>query len=98
MSYEYVLDTTDPEGRRVVLRRNTWKTHILPRHPEMKGRLPEIKSTVEKPDDTLPIEKSTTRWLYFKEVNSVSKYVYVYVERSERPSVIVTAHFARKRP
>lgn len=33
--------------RQVSLRRQTWLDHILPQHPELKGKLPLIKQLIE---------------------------------------------------
>lgn len=44
---EIKFDTTDPLGRRVILKTSTWENHIKDRHPE-KGP-DKIKQSIENP-------------------------------------------------
>ena len=39
--------------RQVSLRRETWLDHILPKHPELKGKLPLIKQMIEDSDASI---------------------------------------------
>ena len=43
-----VLQATDPLGNRVVLHAERWR-HIVERHPDMAGRLNELRAAIERP-------------------------------------------------
>lgn len=61
---KYLIDTTDKDGKRVVLEQHTYHGHILVRHPEMKGNIPAIKDSVENPQYIIESGQGSTSNLY----------------------------------
>jgi hypothetical protein len=39
----------DPEGRHILLYRETWEEHVLVRHPELSGQHEAVKTTITNP-------------------------------------------------
>lgn len=44
-----IFEATDPRGYKVILTEDVLNNHILPSHPDMKGREQDIKNTIEHP-------------------------------------------------
>lgn len=96
---EYLVDTTDPQGNRVVLSKDTWEGHILRKHTEMKDHLESVQKTIEKPDIVSSDKREYKgHRLYIREVNLVSQYAIVYVNSNTIPHEVQSAHFAREIP
>lgn len=59
----------DPLGNRVEIPRAILYGHIFRRHPELKGKLREIKETFINPDLIAKSKKDAVSLLYFRKVN-----------------------------
>lgn len=87
-----ILQVDSLKDGRITLTRERWN-HIVRRHPEMEGRLQEIRGTLEQPD---VIEKSRTgrkSHVYYKRTGANYLTVPVHVEKQ----FIKTAYIARNR-
>ncbi len=52
------FETVDPRGNIVICSQSVWDNHIEKDHPEMQGRLADVKAAVANPDG---IRESTAR-------------------------------------
>lgn len=64
-----MFNVLDPLGNTVQLEKTNLFGHIYRRHPEMKGRLKDIKRTVTDPDIIARSKKDGASLLYFRQFN-----------------------------
>lgn len=64
----YLFDTSDPNGRRVVLRQSTFQKHILDERnrQEFAGYVEAIRLTIEKPHLIKPSSLAPRANVYFR--------------------------------
>jgi hypothetical protein len=98
-----VFSVKDPNGLSIILRRETWDNHILPRHPELARYLSEVQEVLKEPDLILE-ERHTghTRQVYVRDAAVKERpfrdkqlVVYVAVPGNRRRGYVCTAHFAK---
>ncbi len=70
----------DPLGNRVELPPSIVRGQIFRRHPELKGKLQEIKETMINPDIVAKSKKDAVILLYFRKINDV-----LYLNGSRQP-------------
>ena len=75
-----IFSTTDPEGRVIHLRKKALD-HIKLKHPELKTKTQEIRSTIERPD--VITETSTRQSLAYTKVSSINFYLNVYAKMDD---------------
>jgi hypothetical protein len=91
-------ETTDPEGRRVILADAVWRAKIARDHPEIDRHLSEVLRAVTKPDHVAvdPIFAERTR--YYARGVGPSRWLLVVVSYEQVPARIVSAFANRKDP
>lgn len=89
-------ETTDPWGRRVVLKESAWE-HIVERRSRLASFEQEILATVSRPDVITP-DSRPNRWRYWQLGIGPSRWMFVVVGWSTRPAQIVTALSRREDP
>jgi hypothetical protein len=91
-----LAETTDPDGRTVVLDDEGWG-HILHQHPELAPYRHEIMAAVNSPDRQRPDPRPGRERYYSRDVGP-SRWLFVVVQFNETPARIVTAYANRKDP
>lgn len=89
-----VFETLDRSGRVVYLSKERW-LHIQ-EHVEMRGRLEDIKTTLESPLKITPLASDATinyYYRYYKQRVSRARYLRVIVKYLNGRGFIVTAYF-----
>jgi hypothetical protein len=91
-------ETTDPEGKRVVLADAVWREKIVRDHPEIDTHLSNVLQAVTKPDHVAadPIFAERTRY-YARDVGP-RRWLLVVVSYEQVPARIVSAFANRKDP
>ena len=91
-------ETTDPEGRRVVLADAVWRDKIVRDHPEIDTHMSDVLQAVIKPDHVAgdPIFAARTR--YYARGVGPSRWLLVVVSYEQVPARIVSAFANRKDP
>jgi len=96
-----VLD--DPEGYHVTLNIDTWETHIVVRHPEVKPLLDVLKRTIEEPELIQRAGHGRNTFFYYRitgrrTLRRDDLYLSVVVERDnhEKSGVVKTAYLVRR--
>ena len=84
-----VWETTDPDGRRVVLSFSRWH-HILDKHGELGRQRDTVLEAVARPDERLPGRKAHEEWFYRRTARP-SRWVRVVVHYEGDRGLIVTA-------
>lgn len=64
-----VFGAKDPRGYEIQLTEACWYNHILIEHPEMKGRVGEVRRAIETPDYIYQSKRRRSSHLYFREVS-----------------------------
>jgi len=78
---DIIFESTDPEGRKIVLSKNTWG-HIKKGHPEVNKNIALIKSTIQKPDLITEISSRTS--LAYTSISSISFYYNVFAKMDDK--------------
>jgi hypothetical protein len=91
-------ETTDPEGRRVVLAEAVWREKIVRDHPEIDTHMSDVLRAVTRPDHVAadPIFDARTR--YYARGVGPSRWLLVVVSYEQVPARIVSAFANRKDP
>jgi sarcosine oxidase gamma subunit len=91
-------ETTDPEGRQVVLADAVWRKKIVRDHPEIDRHVSDVLQTVTKPDHVAadPIVAARTR--YYARGVGPGRWLLVVVSYEQVPARIVSAFANRKDP
>lgn len=84
-----IAETTDPEGRRVVLDEEGW-SHIKTRHGELARSLREIMAAVREPDRRTSGRVDNELW-FFAESDEGLPWLHVVVHYEGGEGWIVTA-------
>jgi hypothetical protein len=91
-------ETVDPEGRRVVLERTTWREKIVRDHPEVSSFADEVLRAVAVPDYAVPDPSFESRCRYYLHSAGPSRWLMVVVSYEQVPARIVSAFGNRKDP
>jgi hypothetical protein len=91
-------ETTDPEGRRVVLADAVWREKIVRDHPEIDTHMPDVLQAVTKPDHVAGDPIFTARTRYYSRGVGPSRWLLVVVSYEQVPARIVSAFANRKDP
>ena len=82
-------ETTDPDGRRVVLSFSRWR-HILDKHGELNGQRETVLEAVAHPEERLPGRTEYEEWFYGR-MTRPSRWMRVVVHYGSDRGLIVTA-------
>jgi hypothetical protein len=91
-----VWETTDPDGRNVVLHRTRW-SHVLVRHPYIGVEPEVILDAVARHDARIPGRESGEEWFYRRGAGP-SAWIRVVVHYEHGRGVIATAFPRRAFP
>jgi hypothetical protein len=94
---EIVGETSDFEGRRVVLLARIWHGKILSKHAEVGVFLEEVLRTVATPDHVEHDARPARLHCFARNIGP-SKWLRVVVSYEQIPALIITAHGHRKDP
>jgi hypothetical protein len=89
-------ETTDPDGRRVILRRDRWN-HVLDRHPYIAVEPEDLLAAVGRPDARVSGRQPHEEWFYRWAVGP-SHWIRVVVHYERGEGWIVTAFPRRALP
>jgi len=86
----YIVTVLDPWGREIRLSHTTWHEHIIINHPDVRGQLRKVETTIMRPEhvievverETLIYDSSTFTGLYFNVVVSSRTWLVRTVYRS----------------
>ena len=82
-----VFVATDPRGYEIRLTRECWHDHIVVEHPEMRGRVDDVRLAIEAPDYIYESKHRRSSHLYFLGAGSSlsgAEYVLVVVAVRQR--------------
>lgn len=75
-----IFIATDPRKYEIKMTDECWYDHILVEHPEMNGRLNDVKYAIESPDFIYESKYKSSSHLYFlKELDERSETEYILV-------------------
>jgi hypothetical protein len=91
-------ETTDPDGKQVVLLDAVWREKIARDHPEIAARTNGVLGAVSRPDHVVldPIFEARTR--FYARGAGPSRWLMVVVSYEQTPARIVSAFANRKDP
>lgn len=92
-----LAQTTDPDGRVVVVLARVWEDKILRDHPELDGALELAMDTVQAPDHSEP-DPRAGRQRYYRRRVGPSRWLLVVVSYEQEPGRVITALATRKDP
>ena len=67
----HLAEIADPDGRAVVLPTRIWEEKITRDHPELRGHLDDVLSTVATPDPAEPDPRTGRRRYYRRQAGPV---------------------------
>ena len=91
-------ETTDPDGKRVVLLDAVWREKIVRDHPEMSTHLAAVLRAVVAPDHAASDPVFAERTRYYVRGAGPSQWLLVVVSYEQTPARIVSAFANRKDP
>ncbi len=98
-----MIALTDPEGYRITLDIDTWETHIIVRHPEVRDYLDLLKKTVQEPELIQGSRRSTSTFYYYRMAgikkwrrNDLYFAVVVHRDSEEKSGFVRTAHLVKQ--
>lgn len=91
-------ETTDPNGKRVVLPAPVWQGKVLRDHVEMREHRADVMRTVAAPDHVEPDPLYEARTRYYRRGAGPSAWLMVVVSYEQEPARIITAFGNRKDP
>ncbi len=91
-------ETTDPDGKRVVLLDAVWREKIVRDHPEMSAHLAAVLRAVTTPDHIASDLVFAERTRYYVRGVGPSQWLLVVVSYEQTPARIVSAFANRKDP
>ena len=86
-------ETTDPDGRTVVLTFERWR-HIVDKHDELHGHRDGVLEAIARPEERLPGHEPYEDWFYGR-LAQPHRWIRVVVHYESDRGFIVTA-FARR--
>lgn len=92
-----LAEITDPGGAAVALPARIWEAKVTRDHPELRGCLEQVLSTVSAPDHVEPDPRPERRRYYRRGVGP-SRWLMVVVSFEQLPGRIITALALRKDP
>jgi hypothetical protein len=91
-----MFETTDPRGKKVVLKAKTWNSHIIRNHCEMYNNEKIVQKSIEDPVYILPDKDNNNRETYFNlckiPANNSLSVLKVVVDFTNSTGNIVTAY------
>jgi hypothetical protein len=93
----HIAETTDPDGRSVVLDREGWE-HVLTGHPELARSARAIMATVSEPDHRLEDPLFAGRERFYRRGLGPARWLVAVVDYAVRPARVVTAFASRDDP
>ncbi len=91
-------ETTDPDGKRVVLLDAVWREKIVRDHPEMTAHMAAVLRAVTTPDHIASDLVFAERTRYYVRGAGPSQWLLVVVSYEQTPARIVSAFANRKDP
>jgi hypothetical protein len=91
-------ETTDPDGKQVVLLEVVWREKIVRDHPEIRAHLSAVLRAVSTPDHVAPDPIFAERRRYYTRGAGPSQWLLVVVSYEQTPARIVSAFANRKDP
>jgi sarcosine oxidase gamma subunit len=91
-------ETTDPDGKRVVLLDAAWREKIVRDHPEMTAHMAAVLQAVTTPDHIASDLVFAERTRYYVRGVGPSQWLLVVVSYEQTPARIVSAFANRKDP
>jgi len=91
-----IEETTDPDGRRIVLDQPGWD-HVLEEHGEMEPHRAGLMTTVSSPEHRQP-DRRSDRERYWRRGLGPSRWLLVVVDFNTDPARVVTSYGNRKDP
>lgn len=91
-------ETTDPDGKRVVLLDAVWREKIVRDHPEMTAHIAAVLRAVTTPDHIASDLVFAERTRYYVRGVGPSQWLLVVVSYEQTPARIVSAFANRKDP
>ncbi len=88
---DIVIDVVTPLGFRVVVARSAWDIIIDFKHPEMRGREPEVAATLSQPDQ-VRLSVSSGRTLLFYRSTGKRTWVVAVAKRDREDGYLVTCY------
>jgi hypothetical protein len=95
---QITAESTDPEGRRVVLADAVWREKIVRDHPEIDTHMSDVLQAVSKPDHVATDPIFSARIRYYARGVGPSRWLLVVVSYEQVPARIVSAFANRKDP
>lgn len=100
MEDEDIIVAKSPLGYTVCCSRHQWDTHIIPGHPEMKGRELEVQAAIEHPHKVFQSSSDAKRHAYYSNpVQRMGKpeYTKVVTGPTNYPNIqdVITAYSAK---
>ncbi|MEK6819670.1 MAG: PBECR2 nuclease fold domain-containing protein [Nanoarchaeota archaeon] len=92
---EIVFEIKDKSGRKIHLSKERWK-HIVLKHPDIGGRLEEIKQVLEKPDLIISHKFDDAMRNYYKYYKSEKCYLLISVKYLNGKGFVATSFFTEK--
>ena len=100
MGSEYVLDTHDYSGTRVVLEYSVWEKHIRREHPDVGDALEQARETIREPTLVYEDRGFPSTRLYYR-LGAIPRFRYLYltvVIRFDRQPARVATMYVTKEP
>jgi hypothetical protein len=91
-------ETTDLDGKRVVLLDAVWRKKIVRDHPEMTAHMAAVLGAANTPDHVAPDPVFGERTRYYVRGAGPSQWLLVVVSYEQTPARIVSAFANRKDP
>ncbi|MGO9322804.1 MAG: hypothetical protein ACLQBY_18655 [Solirubrobacteraceae bacterium] len=91
-------ETTDPDGKRVVLLDAVWREKIVRDHPEMSAHMAAVLRAATTPDHVASDPVFAERTRYYVRGAGPSQWLLVVVSYEQTPARIVSAFANRKDP
>ena len=97
MPDEVIIETTDPDERRVILDADGLR-HVIQNHGELAGSERAIMDTVSMPDHRDQDPTFASRERFYRRDLGPSRWLAVVVDYSTDPAVVITAFGRRADP
>ncbi|MFZ1924784.1 MAG: hypothetical protein WAU42_01440 [Solirubrobacteraceae bacterium] len=92
------IETTDPDGARVILKDELWREKIVRDHPEIAEHKSDVLRAVSAPDHVALDPIFERRKRYYVCSSGPSRWLLVVVSYEQTPARIVSAFANRKDP
>ena len=58
----YIITVSDLWGREIKLSDTTWRGHIIADHPEVRGQLRKVETTIKRPEHVIEVAERNLRF------------------------------------